>query len=193
MVNEQATSQKYISADVEKILLSEDEIKSKVVELGQQISKDFQNSVSSQEPLIVIGILKGVIVFLADLMREIDLPLELHFIDIESQSAGTRETGLQELDSRIQRAIQGKHVLFVEDIIDAGLSCSYMTRLLWQYAPASISVCTLLSKESNRMMDIDIRYVGFNIQPLYVVGYGLDNNELYRNLPFIGLLSEHAR
>lgn len=179
--------------EIEKVLFQESDIKARVCELGKQITLEFSDKVNTKDPLIVVGILKGVIVFLADLLRVIDLPLELHFIDVESQSADTRETGLQELDGRVSNAIRDRHVLFVEDIVDAGLTLSYMTRLIWQSNPSSISVCTLLSKESNRMIDIELDYVGFDVPPVYVVGYGLDHDEQYRNLPFVGVLSEHNR
>lgn len=193
MLNKQSTSTKNIAADIETILYDEECIKQRVKELGSQITRDLAGKVSSENPLMVIGILKGVIVFLADLLREIDLPMELHFIDMESQSAGTRETGLQELDGRISAAVKGRYVLFVEDIVDAGLTLSFMTRLLWQSDPSCILVCTLFSKENNRMMDIELDYVGFELPPVYVVGYGLDHDEQYRNLPFVGVLKQHNR
>ncbi|MEM9773869.1 MAG: hypoxanthine phosphoribosyltransferase [Chloroflexota bacterium] len=193
MLNKQSTSTKNIAANIETILYDEECIKQRVKELGSQITRDLAGKVSSENPLMVIGILKGVIVFLADLLREIDLPMELHFIDMESQSAGTRETGLQELDGRISAAVKGRYVLFVEDIVDAGLTLSFMTRLLWQSDPSCILVCTLFSKENNRMMDIELDYVGFELPPVYVVGYGLDHDEQYRNLPFVGVLKQHNR
>lgn len=181
-----------IAKDIDQIIFSEAEIRARVKELGEVISKDYGSIATSQEPLIIIGILKGVMLFLSDLLRELPLPVEVHFIDIASHSAETRATGLQKLDPTIGNAIEGRHVLFVEDIVDAGLTLSYMLRLLGLRNPKSVSICTLLSKESKRMMNIDIRYIGFEVPPLYVVGYGLDHNELYRNLPYIGVLKEHS-
>ena len=179
--------------DIGHILFDENQLQQRIKELGEAITNDFADSASNTEPLIVVGILKGVLLFLADLLKELQFPLEVHFIDMETHSAGTRANGYQELDAKIGDAIEGRHVLFVEDIVDAGLTLSYVQRLLWLRDPKSISICTLLNKESKRMMDIDIRYIGFDIPPLYVVGYGLDHNELYRNLPFIGVLKEHER
>ena len=179
--------------EIGEILFDENQLRQRIKELGEAITHDFAENATAEEPLIVIGILKGVLLFLGDLLRELQFPLEVHFIDIESHSAGTRANGYQELDPKIGDAIEGRHVLFVEDIVDAGLTLSYVQRLLWLRDPKSISICTLLNKESKRMMNIDIRYIGFEIPPLYVVGYGLDHNELYRNLPFIGVLKEHER
>ncbi|MFK7801245.1 MAG: hypoxanthine phosphoribosyltransferase [Anaerolineae bacterium] len=187
----QNSSNSKIANDIGEIVLSEEQIRQRIRELGEAISKDFSDSATPDEPLIIIGILKGVVFFLADLLRELPIPVEVYFIDIALHSAGTRAKGFQELDVTIGNAIEGRHVLFVEDIVDAGLTLSYMLRLIGLRNPQSISICTLLSKESRRMMDIDIRYIGFEIPPLYVVGYGLDHNELYRNLPYIGLLKKH--
>lgn len=179
--------------DIGQILFDEQQLQQRVKELGEMITRDYAKIATGHEPLIVVGILKGVFLFLADLLKELPFPLEVHFIDIESHSADTRANGYQELDPKIGDAIEGRHVLFVEDIVDAGLTLSYVQRLLWLRNPQSISICTLLNKESKRIMDIDIDYIGFDIPSLYVVGYGLDHNELYRNLPFIGVLKEHER
>ena len=179
--------------DICHILFDENQLQQRIKELGAAITNDFAESTTKEEPLIIVGILKGVLIFLADLLKELQFPLEVHFIDIESHSAGTRASGYQELDPKIGDAIEGRHVLFVEDIVDAGLTLSYVQRLLSLREPKSISICTLLNKEGKRMMDIDIRYIGFDIPPLYVVGYGLDHKELYRNLPFIGVLKEHEQ
>ena len=181
-----------ITQGISKIVFSEEQIRMRVKELGQTISADFCQSSTVENPLVIVGILKGVTLFLADLLRELQFPVEVYFIDIASHSAGTRANGFQELDKIIGNAVEGNHVLFVEDIVDAGLTLSYMLRLIGLRNPKSVSICTLLSKESKRMMDINIQYVGFEIPPLYVVGYGLDHNELYRNLPFIGVLKEHS-
>ena len=170
------------------VLLTEEEIQTRVQELGEQITADFRATVSVDKPLIVLGVLKGVLFFLADLMREIDLPNEIHVIDIAAAKGSNGR--YQDLPEHLEGAISGKHVLFVEDIVDAGLTLSYITRLLWQGNPASVSVCTLLSKEANRMMDVAIRYVGFDIPPVYVIGYGLDYEEQYRNLRYIGALKK---
>lgn len=182
-----------MAEDISNVVLTEEQLKQRVRELGAMITEDFASIASNKEPLIIVGILKGVMIFIADLLRELQFPVEVHFIDIASHSAETRAAGFQKLNPILGNAIEGKHVLFVEDIVDAGLTLSYMLRLLGLREPKSISVCTLLSKESHRIMDIDIRYIGFEIPPLYVVGYGLDHNELYRNLPFIGVLEQHTK
>lgn len=175
-------------AVIGETLLTESEIQQRVKELGKQITQDFEGVATPDKPLIVLGVLKGVLFFLADLMREVNVPNEIHFIDI---SAAKNSSGhYQELPKYLAEAINNRHVLFVEDIVDAGLTLSYVSRILYQGNPESVSVCTLLSKEANRIMDVTIHYTGFEIEPVYVIGYGLDFNEQYRNLPYIGVLKK---
>lgn len=174
------------------ILLTEEEIAKRVAELGSAITQDYQDILSPDAPLIVVGVLKGVAIFVADLLRQLKLPVHLYFIDIESKSEDTRATGLIELESRLGDAIEGKHVLFVEDMVDAGLSLSYVLRMLGLRKPLTLEVCTMFNKSTNRIMSIPIKYVGFELPDKYVVGYGLDSNELYRNLPFLATLKSQS-
>ncbi|MEM7801739.1 MAG: hypoxanthine phosphoribosyltransferase [Chloroflexota bacterium] len=171
------------------ILLTEEEIAKRVAELGAAITQDYHDILSPDTPLIIVGMLKGVTIFVADLMRQLQLPVHLYFIDIESKSENTRATGLIELDAKLGDAIAGQHVLFIEDMVDAGLSLSYVLRMLGLRKPLTLEVCTMFNKSNNRIMDIPIKYVGFELQDKYVVGYGLDSNELYRNLPFLATLN----
>lgn len=177
-----------IDAVVGETLLTEAEIQQRVAEIGQQITQDFAGIATTEKPLIVLGVLKGVLFFLADLMREVDVPNEIHFIDISAAKSSNGH--YQDLPSYLEEAINGRHILFVEDIVDAGLTLSYVSRILYQGNPESVSVCTLLSKEANRIMDVDIRYTGFEIEPVYVIGYGLDFQEQFRNLRYIGVLKK---
>ena len=177
-----------LEKEVGSLLFTEAEIKAKVEELGRTITQDFKHIATTEKPLIIVGVLKGVLIFLADLMRELDLPVELYFVDVSSGGNQVGGRRYSELSTRMGEAIQARHVLFVEDIVDEGLTLSYITRMLWQKNPTSVSVCTLLSKEAKRIMDIDIRYIGFHIDPVYVIGYGLDYKEQFRNLRYISVL-----
>lgn len=178
--------------DICEVLITEGEIAQRVAELGAKITTDYAERLPEGESLILVGVLKGVTVFIADLLRQLKLPVELYFIDFARHSADTRETGIIELSATIGDAIEGKQVLFVEDIVDAGLTLSYMSRILALRNPSSFEVCTMFNKKENRVMDIPIKYVGYELPNRYVVGYGLDYKERFRNLPYIGILDKEA-
>ncbi len=165
---------------IDRVLLTEEQIKARVAELGRQISQDYAGT----QP-VLIGVLKGVVCFMADLMRQISLPLSLEFMSISyfgNEASGVRIT--KDLD----RDIKGRHVLMVEDIVDTGMTLNYLLNYLATRQPASLKVCTLLDKKVRRIVDVPLHYVGFEIPDEFVVGYGLDYMEKYRNLPFIGVL-----
>ena len=171
--------------DIAEILVSEEEVQAKVADLGRRISADYRG----KEPLL-IGLLRGAIVFLSDLMRAMDIPVQLDFIGISSYGAGT-ESGAVRLVMDLEADIAGRHVLIVEDIVDTGKTLSYLMEDLRNHKPASLRICALLDKPDRRQVPIDVDYVGFEIPDKFVVGYGLDFAEIYRNLPFVGILNEH--
>ncbi|MDK7722806.1 MAG: hypoxanthine phosphoribosyltransferase [Anaerococcus sp.] len=170
--------------EIKEILFTREEIQKKVQELGKIISKDYKG-----KKLILVGILKGAVPFMADLMREIDLDLEYDFMDVSSYS-GTTSVGEVRILKDISTHIEGKDVLFVEDIIDTGLTLSYLTDLFKSRAANSVAITTLLSKPKRRKIDIYVKYIGYEIEDKFVVGYGMDYNEKFRSLPYIGVLDE---
>ena len=172
-------------ADEVEVLLDEEKVHSRVRELGEEISRDYQG-----KPLLVVGILKGSAVFLADLIRSIDLPLDYDFVAISSYGADTRSSGVVRLLKDLDSSIEGRHILVVEDIVDTGwtLRLSYITENLLVKKAASVKICALLDKPSRREVDVGIDYCGFVIDDLFVVGYGLDFNGRYRNLRYIGVI-----
>lgn len=170
--------------EIQKILLTEEQIKTRVNELGALLTREY----AGKNPVIV-GVLKGVVVFYADMLRRIDVPCQIDFMWISSYE-GTSSSGKMELKRDISTPIQGRHVLILEDIFDTGNSLDFTYRHLMSKGPASLKICTLLDKPERRNPDITLKadYVGFTIPNEFVVGYGLDYNELYRNLPYIGVL-----
>jgi len=171
--------------DIAEILVSEAAIRAKVAELGRQISQDYEG-----KNLLLVGLLRGAIVFLSDLMRAIDIPILLDFIGISSYGAAT-ESGAVRLVMDLETDIAGRHVVIVEDIVDTGKTLSYLVQTLKARNPASLRICALLDKPDRRQVPIKVDYVGFEIADKFVVGYGLDFAEGYRNLPFVGVLKEH--
>jgi len=171
--------------DIAEVLVSEEEIRTKVSELGQRISQDYPG-----EELLLVGLLRGAIVFLSDLMRALDIPVQLDFIGISSYGVST-ESGAVRLVMDLETDIAGRHVLVVEDIVDTGKTLYYLVENLRARQPASLRICALLDKPDRRQVPIDVDYVGFEIPDKFVVGYGLDFAEGYRNLPFVGVLKEH--
>jgi hypoxanthine phosphoribosyltransferase len=171
--------------DIAETLVTETEIQAKVAELGRRISGDYRG-----KELLLIGLLRGAIVFLSDLMRAIDIPVQLDFIGISSYGAST-ESGAVRLVMDLETDIAGRDVLIVEDIVDTGKTLSYLVETLKARQPASLRICALLDKPERRQVLIDVDYVGFEIPDKFVVGYGLDFAEGYRNLPFVGVLKEH--
>ncbi|HCJ57231.1 hypoxanthine phosphoribosyltransferase [Lutispora sp.] len=169
--------------DILKILISQDEIKEKVKELGQLITKDYKD-----KDLMVIGILKGCVVFLSDLIREINLPLTMDFMVVSSYGSSTKSSGVVRIVKDLEKDIAGKDILIIEDIVDTGLTLSYLVEYLKSRNASSVKICTLLEKPDRRKAEVDLEYVGFHIPDEFVVGYGLDYAELYRNLPFVCVL-----
>ncbi len=169
--------------DIMETLVSEEQLRARVRELGQQISRDY----CGQE-VVLVSVLKGSVVFMADLMREIDLHTEIDFMVVSSYGSGTVSTGAVKMLKDIYVNIEGKNVIIVEDILDTGKTLHYIRNLLLARRPSSIRICTLLDKPERRAADIDADYSGFVVPDEFVVGYGLDYDERYRNLPFIGVL-----
>jgi hypoxanthine phosphoribosyltransferase len=172
--------------DVAKILISEQEIQARVTELGQQINAAYGDG----DRLLLVCVLKGAFMFLADLVRHLEVRHEVDFMEISSYGAGTVSSGVVRILLDLEQNVEGRHVLIVEDIIDSGRTLDYITRNLQTRRPASVRVCTLLSKPSRREIDVPLAFVGFEIPDEFVMGYGLDYAEAYRNLPFIGVLKE---
>lgn len=169
--------------DVERILLSEEDISRRLAEMGAQIARDY-----ADEPPIVVGVLKGAVMVVADLVRAIDLPLDMDWMAVSSYGSGTKSSGVVRIIKDLGADITDRHVLIVEDIIDSGLTLSWLRTNLRSRGPKSVEICTLLRKPDAVKVDIDVRYVGFEIPNEFVVGYGLDYSETYRNLPYVGVL-----
>ena len=169
--------------DVLRVLLSEDEIREKVRELGGKITADYKNS-----NLMLVTVLKGAVVFLADLMRQIDVPAEIDFMVVSSYGSGVKSSGVVKIVKDLDVPLAGKDILIVEDILDSGLTLSYIKELLESRGPRSIRIATLLDKPSRRKVDLQADYIGFSVPDEFVIGYGLDYDEKYRNLPFVGVL-----
>jgi hypoxanthine phosphoribosyltransferase len=170
--------------DIQEVLFSTEELQVKVNELGALISKDY----AATKEILMVGILRGAVIFMADLARNIDMPVALDFMAVSSYGSSASTSGevriLKDLDERVE----GRHVLVVEDIIDSGLTLSYLIEIIKSRNPASVKLCTLLSKPGRRKVEVPVDYIGFNIPDAFVVGYGLDYAGKYRNLPFVGVL-----
>jgi hypoxanthine phosphoribosyltransferase len=173
--------------DIEKILVSEQEIQAKLSEMGDQITADYAG-----KELLLIGVLKGAFVVMADLSRAIRLPLEFDFMAVSSYGMATKTSGVVRIIKDLDHDLVGMDVLLVEDIVDSGLTLKYLLKNLSQRKPASLEVAALLRKEGIQKVPLDLRYIGFDIPNEFVVGYGLDYAERYRNLPFIGTLKPEA-
>jgi hypoxanthine phosphoribosyltransferase len=168
---------------ISDILFTTEQIERRVLELGTAISRDYDGC----RPLLV-GVLKGVFPFMADLVRSITIPIEVDFMAVASYSAESRRKGVVRLQKDLEQPIAGRHVLFVEDVVDTGLTLRYMLNNLQSRGPASLHVCAMFDKGSRRLIRLPIHYKGFDLPDRFVVGYGLDYRELYRNLPFVGVL-----
>jgi hypoxanthine phosphoribosyltransferase len=168
-----------------EVLVEEGALRARVAELGQEISRFYAG-----RDLLLVGVLKGAVFFMADLMRHITVPCEIDFMAISSYGAGTDSSGVVRILKDLDINIEGRHVLVIEDIIDSGLTLSYLMRNLESRAPASLAVCALLTKPERREIDVDVRYIGFEIPNRFVIGYGLDFAERYRNLPYVGVLHD---
>jgi hypoxanthine phosphoribosyltransferase len=176
-----------VERGVSEILIEEDALRERIAELGAEISVDYAG-----KDLLVIGVLKGAVFFMADLMRQINVPCEVDFMAISSYGASTDSSGVVRILKDLDESIEGRNVLVVEDIIDSGLTLSYLKRTLSARQPASLEVCALLTKPERREVDVPVRYIGFEIPNRFVVGYGLDFAERYRNLRYVGVLAEEA-
>ena len=174
---------KQMRDDIKKVLLSEEEIQARVKEIGAQITKDF-----ADKNVFFLGVLKGCYVFMADLVRCVDLHSSMDFMAVSSYGSGTSTTGAVKITKDLNQDIEGKDVIIVEDILDSGVTLSYLKNYLQGRKPASVSIATLLDKPARRKADIKADYVGFSVPDEFVVGYGLDYAEKYRNLPYIGVL-----
>jgi len=171
--------------DVAEVLISAEQIRTRTRELGQQISRDYQD-----QDLLLVCVLKGATAFLADLMREITVPHAIDFMAISSYGTSTESSGVVRILKDLDTNIAGRNVLIVEDIIDTGRTLSYITQMLKTRGPKSLRICSLLSKPSRREIEIRVDYVGFEIPNKFVIGYGLDFGEIYRSLPYIGVLRQ---
>ena len=176
-------SQTELERGVGEILIEEDRLQERIRELGRELSADYAG-----RELLLVGVLKGAVFFMADLMRSLTVPCEIDFMAISSYGAATDSSGVVRILKDLDINIEGRHVLVVEDIIDSGLTLSYLKRNLEARGPASLEVCALLTKPARRQIDVDVRYVGFEIPNRFVIGYGLDFGERYRNLPYVGVL-----
>jgi hypoxanthine phosphoribosyltransferase len=179
------TAKTEVEWGVGEILVEEDQLSARVAELGEEISIYYEG-----RDLLLIGVLKGAVFFMADLMRHLTVPCEVDFMAISSYGASTDSSGVVRILKDLDINIEGRNVLVVEDIIDSGLTLSYLVRNLESREPASLEVCALLTKPARREIDVDVRWVGFEIPNRFVIGYGLDFAERYRNLPYVGVLHE---
>ena len=176
-----------LTLGVSKVLIEEDVVSARVAELGSEISNDYAG-----KDLLLVGVLKGAVFFMADLMRQLSIPCEVDFMAISSYGASTDSSGVVRILKDLDINIEGRDVLVVEDIIDSGLTLSYLIRNLESRNPSSLEICALLTKPERREIDVDVRYTGFEIPNEFVIGYGLDFGERYRNLPYVAVLDPDA-
>jgi hypoxanthine phosphoribosyltransferase len=172
-----------VDAGVAEVLIDEEALQNRITELGAEISSDYEG-----RDLLLVGVLKGAVFFMADLMRRLTVPCEIDFMAISSYGAATNSSGVVRILKDLDINIAGRDVLVVEDIIDSGLTLSYLRRTLLARKPATLEICALLTKPERREIEVPLRYVGFEIPNRFVIGYGLDFAERYRNLPYIGVL-----
>ncbi|MGH2787477.1 MAG: hypoxanthine phosphoribosyltransferase [Actinomycetota bacterium] len=176
-----------VHEDIAEILITAEEIQDKIAELAKEVTEEYRD-----RDLLLVGVLKGAFVFMADLARQIQLPIEFDFMAVSSYGSSTKSSGVVRILKDLDYEITGRHVLLVEDIIDSGLTISYLLRYLEARRPASLEICSLFWKKGQEAVPLEVRYPGFQIPPVFVVGYGLDYAEKYRNLPYIGVLKEEA-
>lgn len=173
--------------DVETILLDKDVLKKRIKELGEEISKDYAG-----EEVLLVGILKGASVFLSDLIRQISLPAYIDYMEVSSYGNSAETSGVVRIIKDLEDNIEGKNIIIVEDIIDTGLTLAYLKQNLLSRHPKSLKICTLLDKPARREKEINIDYKGFDVPDEFIIGYGIDYAEKYRNLPFVGLLKKEV-
>lgn len=168
---------------ISQILFTEDQIKNRIIEIAETINEDYK-----QKYPIFVGVLKGVFIFMADLLRKISIECDVDFLAISNYSNDARARGVVRLVKDLDIPIEGRHVLFIEDVIDTGLTLNYILRNLQERSPESLEVCTLFDKPTRRLIELPIKYKGFDLPDKFIVGYGLDYNERYRNIPYVGIL-----
>ena len=173
--------------DIEKILFSAEDLGKRIRELGEQITNDYEG-----KDLIVIGILKGSNIFTSDLVRKINIPLKIDFMVVSSYGNTTESTGVVRILKDLENSVENKHLLIVEDIVDSGLTLKYLKEMLLTRTPESIKICTLLDKPARRKEYVNIDYMGFEVPDEFIVGYGIDYAEMYRNLPYVGVLKKEV-
>ncbi len=176
-----------VGKDLEHVLLTEQQLQDRLGELATQIDADYAG-----QDLLLVGVLKGAVMVMADLARRLHHPLEMDWMAVSSYGSGTKSSGVVRILKDLDTDVHGRHVLIVEDIIDSGLTLSWLVSNLRSRGPASVEIATLLRKPGSSKVDVDVRYVGFDIPPEFVVGYGLDYAEKYRHLPFVGTLAPHV-
>ena len=181
-------SQTEVERGVGEILIDEERLQERIRELGREISADYEG-----RELLLVGVLKGAVFFMADLMRSLTVPCEIDFMAISSYGASTDSSGVVRILKDLDINIEGRHVLVIEDIIDSGLTLSYLIRNLESREPASLAVCALLTKPERRQIEVDVRYTGFEIPNRFVIGYGLDLEGRYRNLPYVAALKRDVQ
>lgn len=169
--------------DIKEVLITEEKLKETVKSLAQQINRDYAG-----RDVILVSVLKGAVVFMADIMREIDLKCEIDFMVVSSYGSGVKTSGNVKIIKDIDQPIEGKDVIIIEDILDSGVTLSNLIKMLKERNPNSLEICTLLDKPARRMADVHAKYIGIEVPDAFVVGYGLDFDEKYRNLPFVGVL-----
>lgn len=173
--------------DIKEVLFTEGQIRDKIKEIGKKISNDYR-----EKDLILIGILKGSVMFMSDLMKEITVPCSMDFMAVSSYGNSTESTGRVKILKDLDFSVEGKDILIVEDIIDSGITLAYIKEYLYSRKPNSLEISTLLNKPERRKINIEAKYTGFNVPDAFLVGYGLDFAEKYRNLPYIGILKEEV-
>lgn len=172
--------------DIDRILYSEEDLKKRVHEIGAAITRDYKDA----HDLMVISVLRGAAIYMADLVREIELPLEMDYMAVSSYGASTKSSGVVHIIKDLSSHIEDRDVIIAEDILDSGLTLKYLTKMLWSRNPRSLEIAALLRKEGTQKTDIECKYVGFECPNEFIVGYGLDYAERYRNLPYIGVLDK---
>ena len=180
-------NEKDLGADLEKVLISEEQIAQRLREMAADIDADYDG-----RDLLIVGVLKGAVMVMADLARALSTRVEMDWMAVSSYGSGTKSSGVVRILKDLDRDITGRNVLIVEDIIDSGLTLSWLMSNLSSRGPASVEVCTLLRKPDAAQVDVPVRYVGFDIPNEFVIGYGLDYDERYRNVPFVGTLAPHV-
>jgi hypoxanthine phosphoribosyltransferase len=176
-----------VGADLKQVLITQEQLHQRIGELAAEIDADY-----ADRELLLVGVLKGAVMVMADLARAMHLPAEMDWMAISSYGSGTKSSGVVRIQKDLDTDISGRHVLVVEDIVDSGLTLSWLIGNLKSRGPASVQVCVLLRKPNSARMNVDVAYTGFEIDDSFVVGYGLDYAERYRNLPFVGTLAEHV-